>query len=84
MIGNFKEVKPLRYWVQHILPLVYDDSLSYMELLGKVVNTLNEVVKNNNLLPDYIMELIKEYISSGEIEKVLAEVLANYMLNVKD
>ena len=83
MIGNFTEVKPLRYWVQHILPLVYDDSLSYMELLGKVISTLNEVVKNNNLLPDYIMELIKEYISSGEIEKVLAEVLANYMLNVK-
>ena len=83
MIGNFTEVKPLRYWVQHILPLVYDDSLSYMELLSKVINTLNEVVKNNNLLPDYIMELIKEYISSGEIEKVLAEILANYMLNVK-
>ena len=83
MIGNFTEVKPLRYWVQHILPLVYDDSLSYMELLGKVISTLNEVVKNNNLLPDYFMELIKEYISSGEIEKVLAEVLANYMLNVK-
>lgn len=83
MIKNFTEVKPLRYWVQHILPLVYDDSLSYMELLGKVVNTLNEVVKNNNMLPDYIMELIKEYISSGEFEKVLASVLANYMLNVK-
>lgn len=83
MIGSFTEVKPLFYWVQHILPLVYDDSLSYMELLGKVTKTLNELVENNNLLPDYIMELIKEYISSGEIEKVLAEVLANYMLNVK-
>ncbi len=83
MKGNFTEVKPLRYWVQHILPLVYDDSLSYMELLGKVINILNEVVKNNNMLPDYITELIKDYISSGEFEKVLAEVLANYMLNVK-
>ena len=83
MIGSFTEVKPLFYWVQHILPLVYDDSLSYMELLGKVTKTLNELVENNNLLPDYIMELIKEYISSGEIDKVLAEVLANYMLNVK-
>lgn len=83
MIGNFTEVKPLHYWVQHILPLVYDDSLSYMELLGKVTKTLNELVENNSLLPDYIMKLIKEYISSGEIEKVLAEVLANYMLNVK-
>ena len=83
MIGSFTEVKPLYYWVQHILPLVYDDSLSYMELLGKVTKTLNELVENNNLLPDYIMKLIKKYISSGEIEKVLAEVLANYMLNVK-
>ena len=83
MKGNFTEVKPLRYWVQHILPLVYDDSLSYMELLGKVINILNEVVNNNNMLPDYIMELIKDYISSGEFEKVLADVLANYMLNVK-
>lgn len=83
MIGNFTEVQPLYYWVQHVLPLVYDDSLSYMELLGKVTKKLNELVANNNLLPDYIMKLIKEYISSGEIEKVLADVLANYMLNVK-
>jgi hypothetical protein len=83
MIGNFTEVKPLCYWVQHILPLVYDDSLSYMELLGRVTKRLNELIENNNKMPDYIMELIKEYISSGEIEKVLAEVLANYMLNVK-
>ncbi len=83
MIGSFTEVKPMVYWVQHILPLVYDDSLSYMELLGKVTKSLNELVENNNLLPDYVMKLIKEYISSGEIEKVLAEVLANYMLNVK-
>lgn len=83
MIGSFTEVKPLYYWVQHILPLVYDDSLSYTELLGKVTKILNELVENINLLPDYIMQLIKEYISSGEIEKVLSEVLANYMLNVK-
>lgn len=80
---NFTEVKPLCYWVQHILPLVYDDSLSYMELLGKVTKKLNEIIVNNNNLPDFITELIKEYISSGAIEKVLAEVLADYMLNVK-
>lgn len=81
--NNFTEVKPLCYWVQHVLPLVYDDSLSHMELLGKVTKKLNELIANNNKLPDFITELIKEYISSGEIEKVLAEVLADYMLNVK-
>ena len=81
--NNFTEVKPLCYWVQHILPMVYDDSLSYMELLGRVTKKLNELIVNNNKLPDFIAELIKEYISSGAIEKVLAEVLADYMLNVK-
>lgn len=81
--NNFTEVKPLCYWVQHVLPLVYDDSLSFMELLGKVTKKLNELIVNNNKLPDFIAELIKEYVSSGAIEKVLAEVLADYMLNVK-
>ena len=81
--NNFTEVEPLCYWVQHILPLVYDDSLSYMELLGRVTKKLNELIVNNNKLPDFIAELIKDYISSGAIEKVLAEVLADYMLNVK-
>ena len=83
MTNNFAEVKQLCFWVQHVLPLVYDDSLSYMELLGEVTKKLNELIENNNKLPDFIAELIKEYISSGAIEKVLAEVLADYMLNVK-
>lgn len=83
MNNNFTEIKPLCYWVQHILPLVYDDSLSYMELLGRVTKRLNELIENNNKLPEFITELIKEYITSGEIKKVLAEVLASYVLNVK-
>lgn len=52
MVG--KEVKPLRYWVQKVLPLVYDDSLSYYELLDKVVHKLNEVVASNDELVDYV------------------------------
>lgn len=42
---NNTSVKPLHYWVQHVLPLVYDDSLSYMELLARVVAKLNEVIE---------------------------------------
>ena len=81
--NGFNTVTTLKVWVSHVLPLVYDDTLSFMELLGKVTYKLNELVENNNGLPSYIANLIREYISSGEIEKVLAEVLANYMLNVK-
>ena len=28
-----------RYWCQTVLPITYDDSLSYYELLNKVVNS---------------------------------------------
>ena len=82
-VSGFNTVTTLKVWVSHVLPLVYDDTLSFMELLGKVTYKLNELIENNNKLPDYIADLIREYISSGEIKKVLAEVLANYMLNVK-
>lgn len=82
-VSGFNTVTTLKVWVSHVLPLVYDDTLSFMELLGKVTYKLNELIENNNKLPDYIADLIREYISSGEIEKVLSEVLANYMLNVK-
>lgn len=38
----------LRYWCQHALPAVYDDSLSYYELLCKVVAKVNEIVEIHN------------------------------------
>lgn len=36
----------LRFWCQKVLPLVYDDSLSYYELLCKVVAYLNNLTKD--------------------------------------
>ena len=35
-----------RYWCQKVLPLVYDDSLSYYELLNKVVVYLNNTIED--------------------------------------
>ena len=82
-MNNFTNVSPIYEWVTHVLPLVYDDTLTYMEMIGKLTKKLNEIIENNNNLPDYITNLIQKYISSGEINKVLSEILANYMLNVK-
>lgn len=84
MGGTFNTVEPVRYWAHKILPLVYDDSLSYLELLGKVVANLNELIENNNSIPDYVQSLIKEYITSGEIDKVIREVIAKDVINVKN
>lgn len=38
----------LRYWCNKILPLVYDDSLSYYEVLCKTRTKLNEVIDSTN------------------------------------
>lgn len=37
------KIETLKFWCQKVLPLVYDESLSYYELLNKVVNRLNEM-----------------------------------------
>lgn len=42
----------LKYWCNKILPLVYDDSLSYYEVLCKTSAKLNEVIKSTNGLLD--------------------------------
>lgn len=47
----------LRFWCQKVLPLVYDDSLSYMELLCKVVSKLNEVIETYGESGETIQEL---------------------------
>lgn len=66
-----------------VLPTVYSDALSYGEQLDKFCYCLNKIIENNNILPDYINDKIKEYISSGAIGEVVREILANYILNVK-
>lgn len=38
---------PFKFWCQKVLPLVYDDSLSYYEVLAKVVDYMNKVMENN-------------------------------------
>lgn len=56
------KVKPFRFWSQKVLPLVYDDSLSYYEVLVKLVNKLNEVIDYvTDSLYETIEESIKEY-----------------------
>ena len=45
-------IDKLKYWCNKILPLVYDDSLSYYEVLCKTSAKLNEVIDSTNGLLD--------------------------------
>lgn len=53
------DLRPFRFWCQKVLPLVYDDSLSYYELLCKVVDYLNKTMENVNKLSENFDELQK-------------------------
>lgn len=59
-MANFKKLTPFRFWCQKVLPLVYDESLSYEELLCKVVAYLNGVIEDVNQIPEYIQSLLTE------------------------
>lgn len=50
-----------RYWCQVTLPLVYDDSLSYYELLNKVVNYLNNVISDVSNVETNLDSLLNAY-----------------------
>ena len=54
---KFKRLRHLHFYCQKVLPLVYDDSLSYYELLCKVVNTLNELISNDSEMQEAVEEL---------------------------
>lgn len=54
----YKTLKPFKAWCQAVLPLIYDDSLSYYELLCQVITALNEVIKELKHIDPLISEII--------------------------
>ena len=72
---SFGKVGAFRFWCQKVLPAVYDDSLSYYELLCKVVDYLNRVIDLSNEQSDAInniQETLNEFLS-GEIDPYIDE-----------
>lgn len=65
-----------RFWCQSVLPLVYDDSLSYYEVLCKVVNYINNLIDTDkgiiadiDLLKEEIA-IIQEWIDTYDYKKI--------------
>lgn len=42
-----RDVRHFRFWCQKVLPLVYDNSLSYYEVLCKVVKYINDLIDSD-------------------------------------
>lgn len=69
---------PFEFWCQKVLPLVYDDSLSYYEILCKIKEKLNVLIDEWELLKEIAKEL---GISYEELKKYVDDYFNNLNLN---
>lgn len=74
MIGD---IRKFRFWCQKVLPLVYDDSLSYYEVLCKIVQYLNKVIEDVNSIPEYIDAVIDEKLSDEHLQELIEQFVLN-------
>lgn len=79
------KVEHFKYWCYKVLPLVYDDSLSYYEVLDKVVEKLNELIDNYDVngevitgLQDAINEINKwrDTFTVDKADEIIREYIA--------
>ena len=57
-----------------VLPLVYDDSLSYYEVLCKLTNKINEVIESiNSTYEEKIKEAVDKYFNTIMINAIYNE-----------
>ena len=82
MLPNLKHFK---FWCQKVLPLVYDDSLSYYEVLCKVVKYINDLIEQDKIITDELealqadMEKVKDLIDNFNTEfaeRIIQDYLA--------
>lgn len=82
------ELKYFKFWCYKVLPLVYDDSLSYYEVLCKVVKYINELIEQDRIFGQELdalradMTSVQEWIDNFDtsyaeeiIEKYIATMI---------
>lgn len=78
-------LKHFRFWCQSVLPLVYDDSLSYYEVLCKVVDYINKLIDSDREIVEDIvgirqdLEIVQKWIDDFDTsyaEKIIENYIA--------
>ena len=80
-LNSYTDLTPFRYWCQKVLPLVYDDSLSYYELLCKVIDYLNKTMEDVNLAVEDVGKLYDAYETDKEEIENRLDALSNQINN---
>lgn len=78
-------METFRFWCQKVLPLVYDNSLSYYEVLCKVVEYINNLIETDKIVISDVGKLKSEVnsiqntidnIDTSFIENIIREYIA--------
>ena len=89
----YNRLERLRIWCQKVIPLVYDDSLSYYEVLCKVVDYTNKLIENDKAICLELAELKTDYNTlkddvdylSNELDKVKnGDYVSLYLNSIKN
>lgn len=51
------DLSTFKFWCYKVLPLVYDDSLSYYEVLCKVVDYINKLIEQDKIFGNELVKL---------------------------
>lgn len=73
---SMDNLKHFRFWCYKVLPLVYDDSLSYYEILCKVVKYINDLIDQDKVLGD---ELASQKAALQEVQDWIANFGISYL-----
>ena len=80
------DLSTFKFWCYKVLPLVYDDSLSYYEVLCKVVDYINKLIEQDKIFGNELVKLkedlttVQNWIDNYDTsyaKKVLEKYIAN-------
>lgn len=75
------DTRPFRFWCQKALPLVYDDSLSYYEVLCKMADYMNNFMTDLTTVEDSMTEFGQQFVINQQFLNDMADQLGQ---NVAD
>lgn len=85
MDANYRDLRKFRFWCFKVLPLVYDDELSYYEVICKCVDYINSLIENDKAISNDVEQLkqelkqVQEWINNYDTsfaESIIREYLA--------
>lgn len=60
MNAEYMNLTKFRFWCFKVLPLVYDDELSYYEVICKCVEYINNLIENDKAISNDVEQLKQE------------------------